>query len=395
MKKTYLYALALCLALCGCYNSKSTSSNKTDNSENIINETSAFQSDNRLEESEISLLEHIKAIPSIVLCYEITDSKFLICTENNNKYSVYTIDTISGIKSEEIICDVIPQCENSGFWTLIANNNDGMTISSAMSEDKFCEAQIYDYNMNNVATIPLLNSINADGFDVDIDSKRVVYSLNEQTNDGNYVYRLNMTDYSFANHKTIYETALANSPILAGMDTLHICDNEIIFLGGYSSNTNSQSVRSYGKVPINTGNPKYTYRNDSYGYAVSVYENGAYIYECDYPYGVVSSGKCINIQNGTEYEISLENTMESLNISASKNGSYFTTAITGKNQNDSTLIRITVYGADGNIIKFFDIEYESGKNESIDSVYLFEENKTVYLKTLSAGGNENWYEFAF
>ncbi len=404
MKRIFAGILSLSVLLCSCSNPEiitqddltSHNSTRQSDSESAISQYEETQSSENNNNIKFSFDEYLQTVSSVVLLYEISDSQVLICTERNGKYPVHIVDTKNAEQSEEIICDIIPQCESNGFWTLMENDNENaMTISNFISADTFSQATIYNYNLEESETISLLNGINADGFDIDIESEQIAYSLTQLTDEETYTYRLNVTDFSFENTETLYETPLAQAPVLAGMDTLHICNDVIIFLGGYSSDLNAQSVRAYGSIAFDTFVPEYVYRADSYGYALANYKNGAYIYECDYPFGVVSSGQCIKIQDAQTNTITLQNTMESLNLYTSKNGEYFATAMTGNNQDGSVIIRISVYSSDGGIIDTFDISFESEEMQSIASVYVFEENRTVYLKTQFAGGGDCWYEFLF
>lgn len=401
MKRVLLCTVGLSMLLCACSDNASTGAADSDSTVQTANDSTASQnsepSNSEVSGGNFDLLEHIEATPSIALLYEMSEHKVLICTEQDKAYSVYTVDTESGARSEAIICDMIPQCEKNGFWTLtVSDSPDAMIIQQSWLPNlSFSEAKVYDYDMKEMETISLPNGINAVGFDIDIASERLVYSATELADENTYVDRLIMTDLAFENAEIICETPLPQASVLLGLDTLHICEDEIIFLGGYIPKPEAQSVRAYGSLPFDTGVPEYVYRSDTCGFALASYENGAYVYESDYPSGAVSSGQCIKKQDGQTTALTLQNTMESLNVYASENGAYFATAMTGNNEDGSVIIRISVYASNGELVNTFDTSFAVGESQNVHAVYVLEEAHTVYMKTLSAGTGEHWYQFEF
>lgn len=404
MKKAILCAAAMSILLCACSDSSngSVAEISATPEQTTVSQPAETTSDTTSEPDTLPVIlaEYLNALPAdtyITFLREISADCTLICEAANDRYAVYTYDAKTGTQSEARLCDTLPQCGKGDFWVLTANTGqDAASVRSAVTmldTDTYSQALVIGYDMQEIGTIPLPNGFIAESFDIETDTGRLAYSATVQQADDSFVYRIVLTNSDFADEQVVFETPLMQNEL--SLYQTKLIGDRIAFSGGCMSSANAQSKPAYGWLNADTGAFTYESRSDGYDYAVTFCDAGAYVFDAGYPYGTAPTGTVFRLANGEIVSLRLQNAMESLRVYPSAGGEYFATVLEGINEDGSDLARISVYDTAGSLVKSFDLSFANDGRHYVDSLFVFEQTRTVYAQTVHAGVGSEWYHFQF
>lgn len=352
---------------------KTETRDKNGNEHNTISSVSGYINDNHLNITNI---------------YGIDNNKYLLTEYIGGKYSVQTINLKSGEASEAMQCDTEPSCSPDGFWVLNACDDE------TMYDNYYDTLYTYDFELNKTGEADLSELRRIIGLDVDLSEKEIYYSYNIIEDSSEY-HRLEKMNFNGDTEPILEIKYTFDRDYWLGLlNNIKYCSDRILFLGSVSplADGSQQTVAGFGTLNIDDPSPDYTYRSDSYNYEMEKFDGGAIIHDGGMPLGVSPSGYVEYFRDGEQHRFELQNPYETPHIYVSQSGQYFATTLIGENENGSSIYRITVYDADGNVLKTEDHSFDG--TGIVYGVYVSEYSKTIFYNAFE-NDNMQWYEFTF
>lgn len=330
---------------------------------------------------------------SVNAIYGISGSRYLITDSTDDSYRARIIDTSTGEASGIVSIGTLPVCSPEGFWVLSAGEDGVQTmfpVGAGYSADRLL---VYDYDLNKTVEVDLRNDSMLQCIDVDIPGKSIYYTYNtfDGASEKHTLERLHFD----VTAETVFEIPYTHDRDnwLCALYNIKYTPEQFIFLGSVSprADGSAQSVAAYGTLVPGSA-PDYVYRSDTYNNEMEKFCGGAIVHDGGLPFGVAPSG-FVEYFKGTERRIiTLQNPYETPHIYPSQNGSFFATALEGKNEDGTSIFRITVYDCEGNVLKTEDCSLTA--SGVIQNACVNEYSRRVFYQ-IGSGGVLRWNEFTF
>ena len=350
--------------------------------------------------------------------YEISGTKTLVEYQKNNGtaqkpnydwvYAVY--DSSTGTLSEPIVCDITPQCRESGFWVMKRADEDENAMEYTGLEDDFrskgtngrySALQMYDYDLNLTAEVDLRDYGLVTAIEADPASKTVYCCTGSETGapqTGDLITRRILQRsadgktekelYQFSQTFTIEPQTLQPGAFpLAGIYKMVLQGDSLVFTGFGMSETSGTAPHIWGIFNCKTC--EMTLRDTLDFWLELTPAKGCAVVsrKCDssnldtfckwvLPDGTV---KDIPVQSGEELYA---------DVNAVSSGGQFYATIKG----NSTVV--TVYDRNGNAVLCQNIAPEADEGIRPNDLFILENSRTV-LANIDTKTERKWIAVPF
>ncbi len=350
--------------------------------------------------------------------YEISATKTLLeyqkntGTEQNPNYkwvnAVY--DSSTGTLSEPIVCDITPQCRESGFWVMKRAGEDENAMEYTGLEDDFrpkgthgrySALLMYDYDLNLTAEVDLRGCGLITAIEADPAAKSVYFCTGSETGTpqvGDLITRRivqrsadGKTEkelYQFSHTFTIEPQTLQPGAFpLAGIYKMVLQGDSLIFTGFGMAETTGTAPHIWGIFNCKTC--EMTLRDTLDFWMELRYAKGCAVIsrKCDSP-NIDPFCKWV-LPDGTVKDIPVQSGEELYaDVNAVSSGGQFYATVKG----NSTVI--TVYDRSGNAVLRTDLAPETEEGIRPEDLFILEDSRTV-LANIDTKTERKWFAVPF